>query len=47
MEIGTGMIIFFVVTSVVGVAMGLFFSVDSLSAKFYKIFEEEDRNKKL
>ena len=47
MEIGTGLIIFFVLTTIVGVAMGLFFSVDGLSAKFYKMFEEEDRNKKL
>lgn len=46
MEIGTGMIIFFVVTSVLGIAMALFFSVDGLSAKFYKMFEE-DRNTKL
>lgn len=45
MEIGTGMIIFFVLTSIFGIAMGLFFSVDRFSAKFYKLFEE-DRNTK-
>jgi len=47
MEIGSGLMTFFIITSVVGVAMGIFFSVDGLSGKFYKMFEDEDRDKKL
>ena len=47
MEISSGLWIFFAITSVLGVAMGIFFSVDGLSAKFYSLFDDSDRNKKL
>jgi len=43
MELGMGMYIFFGVTSVIGVAIGLIFSVDSLSSKFYNYFKEEKK----
>ena len=45
MDISSELMIFFIVTSILGIVMALFFSIDGLSEKFYKFFEE-DRDKK-
>ena len=43
MELGIGMYIFFIVTTIVGVAIGLLFSVEDLSGKLAEYFKEEDK----
>jgi hypothetical protein len=44
MEISTGLIIFFVLTTIVGVAIGLIFSVEDLGKKIEQYFKEDKKD---
>ena len=43
MEISTGLWIFFIITSIIGVAIGFLFSVEDLGKKMEEFFQEGDK----